>query len=149
MAAGDTTARSTPSFGAQRRRHAGGGFQIEREAARPPVGNVLVGGKQVDLWSVRLGGAADLHDRRPPVGQDHAGNPLFRTHADGTIKADHLAVEVGVFHDVAHQAGEFGRLAGTREKRDHAAEGVTDLLGQPQQQGVSMRPGAMAITRMP
>src|SRR3989344_343645 len=62
-------------------------------------------------------------------------NGSLRCHADGAIEPDHLAIEVIVADDVAHQRGVFGGAAQSRRVRHAAAQAVLHLLWQAQQHG--------------
>src|SRR5574337_1460878 len=60
---------------------------------------------------------------------------LLGSHANGPVETDHLAIEVGVPHDVRHQGGELLRFAQTGGERNHLPEGILHVGGHPQEHG--------------
>src|SRR5215218_869153 len=63
------------------------------------------------------------------------GRSLLRSHADGAVEADGLAVEHPVLEDVADQGGVLLGLAEAGGEGDLGAEGGADLVGHGGQHG--------------
>src|SRR5439155_12895683 len=60
---------------------------------------------------------------------------LPRGHAEGTVEADRLAVDVVVADDLLHQAGEVGRVAEALGEGDAVGQRLALRLGHEPEQG--------------
>ena len=76
---------------------------------------------------------------------------LPRRQAGGAVKADHLAIQIGVFDDLGDHLTELGRVAQARRGTGMLAVMASWSVssGRLSIIGVLNRPGAMAQTRMP
>ena len=75
--------------------------------------------------------------------------PSFRRHADGTVKADHLAVEHGVLDDVPCEHGVLPGRPSLCGKGTIFPSASRTASGRSASMGVLKRPGAIVMTRTP